>query len=533
MSPILILKNISKLYGVRVILKNASFLLQEGEKVALVGANGAGKSTLLKIISKNLPSDTGSMELKRGARIGYLEQEIDVKEVKNVGEYFGKVLGARADDKKIMLRATMFFRGFGLDKINSKSVISEMSGGERSKLALVALLLDDAPILLLDEPTNNLDLPALLWLEEYIRESKKSAIIVSHDRRFLDGVITRVLEIDWFKREVVSFVGNHTEYLAYKAKLFLKQKYEYHQREEKRNQLFSAIQKKKEHVQRSIKYGTGDNDKMASGYHQNRAQRNLSSQTKAIESRISQLPHLDKPIERAKLSIEIGDSALKVKPSIHLIKALGGYSDFKLGPISLEIPFGRRIGILGKNGSGKSTLIKMIAGNQKLLKGVRKVGPALIFGNLTQAHENLPRDKNLLEYLEGEIGFSREFIFNILKKYGFDSAESSKPISRLSPGGRSRLLIAGFAARTVNVLLLDEPTNHLDEPAITALVDVLESFKGTVILVSHDRAFLDQARLDYIYIVQDEQIKQVASAKVYEKQILRDVKKTQALLKKI
>lgn len=531
MSPILTLKNISKLYGVRIIIKNASFLLHEGEKVALVGANGVGKSTLLKIISKNTSYDTGMIELRRGARIGYLEQEIDTKETKTVGEYLKKVLGEKFNDRKIEIYIPMFFKGFGLDNINFKTLISKMSGGERSKLALVALLLGDADILLLDEPTNNLDLSALLWLEEYIRESKKSAIIVSHDRRFLDDVVSRVLEIDWFKREVISFVGNHTQYLSYKIKAFEKQKFEYHQKEEKKKRLLLAIQKKKEHVAKSIKYGTGDRDKMAAGYHKNRATRNLSSQSKAIETRISQLPHIDKPVERMPLFIEIGESTERAKPSIHLLKAVGGYSAFKLGPISLEIPFGRRIGILGKNGSGKSTLIKMISGDQKLLKGERKIGPSLIFGNLTQAHENLPRDKSLLDYIEEETGFEREFVFNILKKYGFDSVESGKPISRLSPGGRSRLLISGFAARSVNVLLLDEPTNHLDEPAIQALSDVLETFKGTVVLVSHDRAFLDQARLDYIYLVEDGQLKQISNASVYEKQILRDVKKAQSLLK--
>lgn len=531
MSPILTLKNITKAYGTRIILKNVSFFLQEGEKVALVGSNGAGKSTLLKIIADKISKDTGIIELRRGARKGYLEQELNSDNKETVGEYFDKVLGEKAKDRKTIERYPVFFKGFGLEPITFKTKIQTLSGGQRSKLALAVLLLEDADILLLDEPTNNLDLPALIWLEEFLRASKKSAIIVSHDRRFLDDVVTRVLEIDWFKREVIVFHGNHTEYLKHKALELEKQKYNYMRREEKKRQLFRAIQKKKEHVERSIKYGTGDNDKMASGYHENRATRNLASQTKSIESRIARLPEAEKPLERAPLKIELDDVVAETKPSIHLIKAVGGYSKFRLKTITLEIPFGRRIGILGRNGSGKSTLIKMVSGSKKLLKGERKAGPTLVFGNLTQAHENLPRNKTIFQYLEGATKLPREFIYNIIKKYGFDSIEAGKPIETLSPGGRARLLIAGFAVRSVNVLLLDEPTNHLDEPAIQALTEVLESFMGTVVLVSHDRAFLDQARLDYLYLLENGKLIQIEDTSAYEKQILGDVKKSQSLLR--
>lgn len=531
MTPILIVKNIAKSYGVRNILKNASFVLQDGEKVALVGANGVGKSTLLKIIAGNIPPDAGGLELHRGKRIGYNPQEIAFSDKESVGAYLEKALGAKAKDSKIEKRHPIFLKGFGIEHITQKTMLSKMSGGERSKLTLTALLLEDADILLLDEPTNNLDLPALIWLEEFLRESQKSAIIVSHDRRFLDALVTRVLEIDWFKRELTNFVGNHTDYLVHKAKELEKQKYEYLRQEEKKKQLLGAIQKKKEHVQRSIKHGMPDKDKQASGYHLNRATRNLSSQTKVLQVRIGRLNEAEKPLERAPLTIELVRVVTRAKPSIHLIKAESGYKGFRLGPITLEIPFGSRMGILGKNGSGKSTLLKMISGTQKLLKGERKAGPLLVFGNLTQAHENLPRDKNLLEYLEAETGLSREFVFNILKKYGFDPAEAQKPITELSPGGRARLLIAAFAARSVNVLILDEPTNHLDEDAIYALRGVLSSYKGTVVLVSHDRDFIEKTKLDYVYVLERGRLKQISNVSAYETQIIGDIKKTLAILK--
>jgi len=540
MRPIITVKNVSKSYGLQAVLQSASFVLHEREKTALVGPNGAGKSTLLKLLSGREIVDEGVIELERGIRVGYLPQEMDTQGAQTVKEYFAK---QETTSLKI------FMKGFGIERLAPETELKKLSGGEKGKLLLIALLLEDADVLLLDEPTNNLDLPALIWLEEYLKNSEKTCLIVSHDRRFLDEVTGRVLEIDREKKNLNEYLGNYSDYLIQKEKELEKRKAEFERHIKKKRQLRVAIEEKKMRVARNIKKGMPDKDKMASGYHQNRAEQKLAAQTKALETRIRMLGELEKPVVRPPLVIELDPAAARAKHSVILNKVAFGFDSrfpnpevkaastpglrqFYLGPIDLEIPFGRRVAILGKNGSGKTTLLRLISGEVPPQEGEYYAGPSLKFGNLTQAHENLPKEKSTYEFLEEETKLERQFIFNLLRKYNFSPDEAKKPISLLSPGGRARLLIAYFAARSVNVLILDEPTNHLDEEALNALENVLETYEGTVALVSHDRYFLERTKIDYWYALEGGQLKQIPDLASYEFRIAGEVKKTLALLKK-
>lgn len=492
------INKINKSYKSKTILKNISFVISDNQKVALVGSNGSGKSTLLKIIAGIEEPDSGFVQLPKNCRIGYLPQEANFNKKETIAEYFNRDGADIAD-----YRAEAILDSFGLKNIDFSRQLSSLSGGQKSKIALAGILLKGFDVLLLDEPTNNLDLPALIWLEQYLKDSNASCFIVSHDRKFLDNIVSRVLEIDKNKREITSYTGSYSDYLNFKEKELQRKTEEYLLQQEEIERLESAIVKNKNWANKGARQGSSDNDKRSRGYNRERSVKS-ANRAKTIEKRLEKIDKIDAPKQKIPLAIPLEAMDSAAKHFISLKDVFVKYpSGFNLGPISMEVSYGTRAAILGENGTGKSSIIKMIAGSLSPLSGAIEIGPSLVIGNLMQEHENMPREKSLIEFLQEKSGANKQTAYYLLTKFGFDADEADKKIKELSPGGRARLLLALFCAKSVNVLLLDEPTNHLDVEAVNALENLLETYTGTVILVSHDRYFLEKINPNYIFAIEN------------------------------
>ncbi len=553
----LTLRDVRKRYGTERVLEKVSFSVGEGQKVALVGLNGSGKSTLLKIIAGLETSDRGTVVMPNRLLIGYLPQEAVAESAVTLMSYLRQMAGLetlekemarlepRLDHGEVMTayealqseyerlggydfarQSNHILEGLMLKHIAPDRLVSELSGGEKRKVALAGVLLRGVDLLLLDEPTNNLDLPALLWLERYLKRSRATVIIASHDRRFLDNVVKKVLEIDWYRRDVTMYTGGWSAFAEMKARSIRKHKEQYRAQEEERGRLLLSIGQKMDWVERVKGKRAPDHDKLSSNFKKERATKKFTMSAKALEERQKRLKKIERPSVRDPLIITFAESLEKAEQgSIVLKKLCFGYENgfqsglaspktlkgglaspktFVGGPISLTIPFGSRIAILGNNGVGKSTLLKTISGELAPLSGERICGKQLTFGYLMQEHENVSRATTPIELFKRRLDiFDRDIIALHLSEFQFSPTVLDDKIASFSPGERVRLILALLAALSANVLILDEPTNHLDLEAIEALEEALETYTGTIILVTHDRRFLERMRLTASYVLSD------------------------------
>ena len=534
-------KNISKSYGTKVVFSDVSFGLEKGQRAALVGSNGVGKTTLLKIVAGLDETETGQVEISRGTCLGYMPQDTSLTGPETIWQYLQRVTGIASLEKELgeleaadlsdktmsdryasvrerydhldgytlKHRAEVMMSGFSMDNVGLDRPLSDLSSGQKSKVALIGILLAGIDLLLLDEPTNNLDLPALIWLEDYLLKSEAACIIVSHDRRFLDRVADRVFELNRQTHSLNVSNGSYSEYLARKLKDRVQQKEQYRQQQEEIGRLTEQAREKKASALRGSSWQGSDSDKYLRGFKRDRASKS-GKVAKVLEKRIDQMDKIDRPIEREPLSISLEAESNGRPLDISLDNVVTGYpGQFELGPISFAIGYGNRIGFLGLNGSGKSTLLKTITGQLPAISGQVSLGYGLKIGNMMQEHETLPREETLLNFIKDQTGQPDQDVFSTLVKFGFGEKDIRGKISEISPGGRARLLLSLFSLLSVNALVLDEPTNHLDAEAVDALEEVLASYKGTVILVSHDRDFLEKAKIDSAYLITDGQLTKV------------------------
>ncbi len=528
------IKEIYKSYGSLNVLSGVSFSLEQGQKAALVGLNGVGKTTLLLIIAGLEKPDTGKIEISKNTRVGYLPQDTSLVGEETIAAHLRKTAGIDAFEKEMdellpnidnptiakkyyeaqeqyqhldgysfSHRAEVLLSGFGLNNISTDRKLSELSSGQKNKVALTGILLRGVDLLLLDEPTNNLDLPALIWLEDFLQKSETACIIISHDRRFLDKVAGKVFELDWRDRTLTITGGAYSDYLEMKIKKLKRAKEEYRIQQEEIKRLGEQAREKRVDASRGARWIGTDNDKFLRGF--KRDQAGKSGRTaKTIEKRIDQMEKKEKPVERDSFEIPLEAEKNSGTLSIRLNNVVAGYPNgFKIGPISLEIRYGNRIGIMGLNGSGKSTLLKIITGQLIPLSGMVEIGSGIKIGNMMQEHETLSKEQSLLTFLREKTELSEQHSYAKLAKFGFDERQVKQLIRTLSPGGRARLLLAYFSALSVNILILDEPTNHLDIEAMEALEEALKNYNGTVLLVSHDRYFLEKANPDFTYVLSD------------------------------
>lgn len=540
--------DITKSYSGRKVLSGISLSLPKGAKVALVGPNGVGKSTLLRILAGEEDADSGKIE-GRPLCVGYLPQELQINDLElTVGEYIDRIVGKLtieshirdlegqlSDPQKALkyddlqdayshlvghdyeYRVDSVLAGMGLNANFRARKIRSLSGGQKTKIAMAGILLKRPDFFLLDEPTNNLDLKAILWLEEFLSESPAACLIVSHDRTFVDSIITKVVEIDWNERNLTEFSGTYSDYIQHRMREMQKRSEQYQRQQDEILRLTQSVRQKLNWSQVASRQTTRDNDKYVRGFRRDRSAK-TASQAKSIGKKVEQMNKVDPEQKREPLTIPLAAQLQSGKQPIVLKSVVAGYgSDFQIGPVDLVINFGERVGILGRNGVGKTTLLKVISGQIVPISGSVTIGAALVVGNMMQEHENIPRDISLECFLRSATQrVDKAETRHLLSQFHFlPEEDSDRLLGELSPGERSRLVLAKFAAESANVLILDEPTNHLDVDALGALEKVLSSYTGTVIFVSHDRSFLEHVNSTRLYELHKGALKEVYDYKTF------------------
>jgi len=463
---LLTVKNLSKTYTDKVLLKNADFAVNEGDKIGIIGINGTGKSTLLKLIAGKEELDEGDIAKGNHVYVNYLSQNPDFSQEASVLEYVieqnrlqDKLVGVEGEAKSILTK-------LGMTDFDAK--IATLSGGQKKKVALAATLISDCEILLLDEPTNHLDSEMIEWLEEYLTDYKKALVMVTHDRYFLDLVCNRIVEID--RGELYSYESNYEGYLVLK---------------QSREMMDAATQRKNASILRKeIAW-------------MQRGARARSTKQKAHIQRYEALASMEYKEEVGDVMIRTISSRLG-KKTIELEGVSKSYGDKRLiSEFSYIFLRDDRVGILGPNGCGKSTLMKMIAGSVAPDAGTIALGDTVKIGYFSQENEALDPAKKVIEYIrdtaefldtkDGKISASK-----MLEQFLFEGAIQYMPIGKLSGGEKRRLYLLKILMEAPNVLMLDEPTNDLDIATLRILEDYLDSFPGIVITISHDRYFLDR-----------------------------------------
>lgn len=522
------LKNISKTFGERIVLKNINISIFQRQRIALVGRNGSGKSTLLKILAGIISHDEGKREITRGTQIIYFPQEIPIEEYNKTGrDLLIKLVGKNKEKVLNEINAISNKLCLPIKKINSK--IKTLSGGEKSKLMLAFILKSPADIFLLDEPTNNLDLRGLILLENFIVSSSKTFLIVSHDKKFLDKTTSNVIDINTQTHNIEIY--KNCLYSDYLKKVKDKEKreiqiYENYLKEKKR--LEKTIHKEK---QKAIKMQKGpkkqiDHDKYIPAFKKDRSKK-FSAKARSIEKRMMRLKEIKRPRYHLPLNLNFSFSERSGDIVFQLKDVEKKYDNFSLGPLSLTINYSDRIAIIGPNGEGKTTLLRLLTREQNPDKGFIQIGSRVNVGYLAQ--EIIFNNKNtLLDYFLKTTGINESDARRIIARFGFFADDMRLKLKNLSPGKRSRFIIATLMAKETNCIILDEPSNHLDPEAFDHLEYALKNFKGTIIIVSHDRYLIDQIGITATYLMEHGKLSLIQDYYEYEAKILAKLKtKTQ------
>ncbi|MBL8015434.1 MAG: ABC-F family ATP-binding cassette domain-containing protein [Candidatus Doudnabacteria bacterium] len=469
----------------QLLFDDLSFKLTNHDKVGLLGLNGTGKSTLLKIIVGDEQPDSGKIDIGN-ERIAYLPQEFELPD-QLVGEFLETLV---TDPHNEMYKVTKILHKLGLDDIDIYQEIKTLSYGQQMKLYLTKLLIDNPTVLLLDEPTNYLDLPGILWVEQFIQKFEGACIIISHDRAFLNNVINKVFEID--EQRLYEFPGNYDKYLEYKAKFVEKRAIEYEMQERRRKKL-------EERIVLIQKFSSGKKQAAQLQNARHRLEREVTSVERDAykEQKIKGL-NLKGEVPLSKQILKIEDLAFKYDNGREILK-----------DADLEV-FGReKIWFFGANGIGKSTLIKLIVGEYYPHKGEVKIGDNLRWGYFSQNQSHLNPDEQLQEYFMRATNISFSQSFGILSKFLFPKELVQMKIGSLSPGQRARLSFAVFAQQELDFLILDEPTNHLDIRSKEIIEEAFRNYQGAMLLISHDRYFVESIGMDRTITISEGQVVEV------------------------
>ena len=529
----LVARDLTKSFGPRVVLDHVSCTIGPHHRVGVVAPNGTGKSTLLKILAGLDAPDSGTVTLApRTATVGYLPQEPERRAGETVRAYLARRTGVReaehaldtassaladrqpgaddlyaeALDRYLALGAADFdARGgavcadLGLPESTLDLEMPALSGGQAARANLAAIVLARFDVFLLDEPTNDLDFAGLERLERFLREELTGgAVIVSHDRAFLDRTITSVLELDEHDPPASEYAGGWASYLAEQATARRHAEEEYSDYRAQRGELVDRAQRQRQwSVQGKAKLKkSGETDKFIREFRRNSSE-HVAAKAKITDRALARLEAnaVEKPWEGWDLRMEIASAPRSGAVVARLAGAVVRRGDFTLGPVDLLVEYGERVAILGANGSGKTTLLDTVLGRLPLDAGERHLGPGVIVGELDQARVAFAGAAPLLDRFEQASGLLRRDARSLLAKFGLGPEHVVRAAGSLSPGERTRASLALLGARGVNCLVLDEPTNHLDLPAIEQLESALENYEGTLLLVTHDRTLLDAIRL--------------------------------------
>lgn len=501
--------NLYKGFSGETLFKNISFSIDEKDKIGVIGINGAGKTTLIKMLLEEEENDVdpstnqrGTISKKGNLRIGYLSQNINLNYENTVFDELMLVFGSVLEDYKkiqelsfrinlepdnfdkimeelavvttryeqeegyaIEYKVKQILNGLSVQEDSWKQKIGDLSGGQKSRVALGKILLEEPELLILDEPTNHLDLVAIEWLEKFLKDYNKAVMVVSHDRYFLDNVVGRIFEIEG--HTLKTYKGNFTEYTIQKE-VYLSGAMKAFEKEQEK------IKQMEEYIRR---YKAGIKSKQARGR----------------ESLLNRMEKMENPVvnvRKMKLKFDIDrpsvDRVLKIQ---NLSKSYDGKKIFQ--NLNLEIFRGERVGIIGKNGVGKSTLLKIINGTEKADSGVVTIGEKVTIGYYDQNHKGLDEKASILNEFMFNYPMSEEDVRRLAGGFLFPEEDVFKIIGSLSGGEKARVTLMKLILKKANFLVLDEPTNHLDIYSREVLEEALEDYQGTILIVSHDRYFLE------------------------------------------
>ncbi|WP_028051219.1 ABC-F family ATP-binding cassette domain-containing protein [Cellulomonas sp. URHD0024] len=540
-------KGVGAGFGDRELFHGVDLVVAPGDVLGLVGPNGAGKSTLLRILGGRRAPDQGSVSVSPPhAQLGYLAQEIDRLPGESVRAHLERrtgvapasaamdaaadALGAGVDGADDLysdaLETWLALGGADLDArlgtvaddlgltVDLDQTMASLSGGQAARVGLAALLLSRYDVYLLDEPTNDLDADGLDLLEEFVDRSEAPIVVVSHDREFLSRTVTAVVEIDRSLQKVSLYGGSYDSYLEERsvARRQAREAYEgYTARRDALNQRARMQRAWMEKGVRNARRKASDNDKHVKHF------RGESSEKQAAKARqtdkmIARLEVVEEPRKEWQLQMTIASAGRSGAVVASLRQATVTRGDFTLGPVTLQLDWLDRVAVTGPNGSGKSTLLAVLLGRLVPSQGTADLGSGVLVGEIDQARAAFEGSESLLTAFAREVpSWNTADVRTLLAKFGLGSHHVDRPAASQSPGERTRAALALLQARGVNLLVLDEPTNHLDLPAIEQLEAALDSFEGTILLVTHDRRMLETVRLTRRWHVEDGQVTEVTA----------------------
>ena len=549
MTATLVANGLAGGYAHRTLFEHLDLTVAPGDVVGVVGVNGAGKSTLLRILAGELEPQAGTVSLAPSdAFVGYLPQEHDRVAGETIAAYVarrtgcarataemdaaaaalgdtepqtpgapdpGDVYAAALDrwlasgaaDLEERLPATLADLGLSLSDgaeassnvVSPDSLMTSLSGGQAARVGLAALLLSRFDIVLLDEPTNDLDLDGLDRLETFVQGLRGGVVLVSHDREFLARCVTRVLELDLAQNSNRVFGGGYESYLEEREIARQHRRDDYEEFAAKKADLVGRARTQREWSSQGVRNAmkkAPDNDKIRRKASTESSEKQ-AQKVRQMESRIRRLDEVEEPRKEWQLEFTIGAAPRSSAVVATLNAAVVHQGDFTLGPVSVQLNAGERIGITGPNGAGKSTLLRVLLGRQAPDEGSASLGTSVAIGEVDQARSLFAGVAPLADVFEGLVPeMSAAEVRTLLAKFGLKADHVMRAAGELSPGERTRAGLALLQARGVNVLVLDEPTNHLDLAAIEQLEQALETYEGALLLVTHDRRMLSTVRLD-------------------------------------
>ena len=448
------LDNVTKFYGERLIFRDVSFKVIEGEKVGIVGKNGAGKSTLVKIMTGAETFDAGTIGGLRAEDIGFVEQTPKFTAATLLDEML--TVGC----EKFQARKILYGLSFSEPELEKNP--NNFSGGESAKISLAKALLNEPRILILDEPTNHLDIYSIEFLEDFVKNYRGTVIAVTHDRHFLQNCVEKILDME--NGRATLYPGNYQKFVRLKS--------------ERREAELKAYEKQQEEIA-----------KLEDFVRRNKVRASTAKRARSRQIMLDRMERLERPPSIETSSIRLGDAAESANRVLILEKIF-----FKniIRDFSAEIFKGEKVGLIGRNGVGKSTLLKIIVGELKADSGEIKIGNRVKVGYLSQGHEELDENRTPLEELNDEFGLTEGQARAELARLNLFAQVVEKPIADLSGGEKTRVALTKLILTGANFLILDEPTNHLDLPAREAIEAALNEFDGTILIVTHDRYLLDK-----------------------------------------